>query len=756
MQTTSATYDRILAGTDCSYEAQLVIDDVGTFGESDLMSISTSIEMFQEDPDIGKAIASEINVVMLNPVLPIPTMARIRPQVRAKGIAPKSSKVTIVDEDLASEYATYSSENITFNSSSGASVTGENLSFPVDSTEYLESEWLAQGIFYIDTREVTANNNGLDILTIHGFDAMLKTEQIYSSNASVGDNLDIAFVRAIADAIGVEVDPRTWGIMGTGYVIPFPVGYSMREILGYIASAYAGCFIISDTGQLRLVALEDIEDETRFLIDEIGEIIVFGVDSPEETVTASGAVATFTAGGEYDLDDLEIAIEPVQDLHGYDSPYPAGGGTNILPPTTISGSSHSVTVSTSNDEITINGTADAYGQVLANSTFILPSGTYYFKYFVVSGSGPVIPQIRSTAGTTTYVSGNNSFTLSEATEVKARVTYSNGSVFNNLKIKLMLSKGSTAPSEYADYSNICPISGWTGMDINNAPTVLSLEQGGIYDANGGEAGNANRIRTDFIPISALSKGTNIINLIQSDNVDVRKRYFYWYDANKTYIHDRNGTFNQVFPVELKRSYAPEGAEYLRIVLQNANGDIAITPTGYYLSINAKTIPISWQTEAGTVYKGTLNVLTGVLTVTWVSVTIDGVNKTVRTNGATSVVSNAWFEGATGKKYGQDNILSDKFIYRTGTQPFNMCGRSANIGVEFSLPPDVPQNNTALNAWFASNPTQLLYELDVPVTYQLDPHTVQTLVGQNNLWANTGNIINLEFTEPATEATRILV
>ena len=278
MQNTSATYDRILAGTDYSYETRLVIDGVGTYGESDLMSISTSIEMFQEDPEVGKAIASEINVSMLNPSATIPTMAKLRPQVRSKGYAPKSSKVTITGENLISSYATYSSENITFSSSSGATVAGENLSFAADTTEYLESEWLAQGVYFIDTRDVTQNNNGLDILTLHGFDAMLKTEQMYSSNSAVGDDLDIAYVRAIASAIGVSVDPRTWEIMQTGYMIPFPLGYTMREILGYIASSYVGCFIISDTGQLRLVAFENIVAETRYLIDSAGDAITFGGD----------------------------------------------------------------------------------------------------------------------------------------------------------------------------------------------------------------------------------------------------------------------------------------------------------------------------------------------------------------------------------------------------------------------------------------------------------------------------------------------
>ena len=34
--------------------------------------------------------------------------------------------------------------------------------------------------------------------------------------------------------------------------------------------------------------------------------------------------------------------------------------------------------------------------------------------------------------------------------------------------------------------------------------------------------------------------------------------------------------------------------------------------------------------------------------------------------------------------------------------------------------------------------QIVYELVTPQTYQLDPVTVTTLLGQNNIWADTGD------------------
>ena len=34
---------------------------------------------------------------------------------------------------------------------------------------------------------------------------------------------------------------------------------------------------------------------------------------------------------------------------------------------------------------------------------------------------------------------------------------------------------------------------------------------------------------------------------------------------------------------------------------------------------------------------------------------------------------------------------------------------------------------------------MVYELAEPVVYQLDPVTVQTLLGQNNIWADCGDV-----------------
>ena len=227
MQTTSALYNSIVGG-DHWFETKLDIDNVGTFTESDLFALTTTHAMFDNTPKVGMAVAGEIDVKMLNPSASIPTMACLRPYVRA-----------------------------------------------CNATQ--QSEWIPQGVFYVDTRERTRDDTGLSFLTIHGYDAMLKGEQMYNGRIT-GTSTDTQMVEEIAYQMGISVDSRTTTLMTAAYAIPFPAGYTYREILGFIASMYAGCFIITEEGKLRLVAIYELPPVTNYLIDSAGNWITFGGD----------------------------------------------------------------------------------------------------------------------------------------------------------------------------------------------------------------------------------------------------------------------------------------------------------------------------------------------------------------------------------------------------------------------------------------------------------------------------------------------
>lgn len=252
MQKTSALYKEIIAGNHW-FETKMVIgdefylidenknyitfggtriyydSDSGGFGENMLKEVKTSQHVFTDDkPMIGCCVAAEIDVTMLKPTAVITRMSSMKPFVR------------------------------------------------VCNAEK-QSEWIPKGVYYVDTR---SDGENTDEIVFHGYDAMLKAENDFPMTGDVGTwpKTDIDTVRYISALMGVEVDSRTVDIMQRGYLVQYPGGYAMREILGYIAGMYAGNFVMTDVGKLRLVRLNEIGIETHYLVTNIGDVIKFGGD----------------------------------------------------------------------------------------------------------------------------------------------------------------------------------------------------------------------------------------------------------------------------------------------------------------------------------------------------------------------------------------------------------------------------------------------------------------------------------------------
>lgn len=229
MYTTSLLYRTIIAEAEHWFETQVVIAR-NTCSQSEIMSVSADYRMFTENqPTVGGCLAGELSVSLLNPAFTIPRMALVEPYVRV-----------------------------------------------TDGTQY--SEWIPQGKFYIDTRETTNNDDDLPILSLHCYDAMLKTEADYPSTTHEWPLTDTDVVQEIAGTLGVGVDDRTWDLMTQGYEISLPAGYSMREVLSNIAGMYAGNWIMNYDGELLLVAVNGLPPETNYLVDNIGDAITFGGD----------------------------------------------------------------------------------------------------------------------------------------------------------------------------------------------------------------------------------------------------------------------------------------------------------------------------------------------------------------------------------------------------------------------------------------------------------------------------------------------
>ena len=88
------------------------------------------------------------------------------------------------------------------------------------------------------------------------------------------------------------------------------------------------------------------------------------------------------------------------------------------------------------------------------------------------------------------------------------------------------------------------------------------------------------------------------------------------------------------------------------------------------------------------------------------------------------------------------VISDKLKGILSTDRSNNIGNFITIvnnGLDVAV--SVPDINTLddFNSWIVNNDINMIYELAEPVTVQLTPTEVNTIVGRNNISANTGDV-----------------
>ena len=185
------------------------------------------------------------------------------------------------------------------------------------------------------------------------------------------------------------------------------------------------------------------------------------------------------------------------------------------------------------------------------------------------------------------------------------------------------------------------------------------------------------------------------------------------------------------------------AKYIRFCVGVGATDVQLetgTAATSYAEYQGDTYTFTFPNDAGTVYVGTLDVLSGVLTVTHAGISLDGTQGGIYQNNGQTAISTRAIVTVTGKADGTTGFISDKFAIRSDTDIVGkMTGRAASNKVEFFLPNTVPDTSAGVIAWFTDNPTQLVFPLAEPVTYQLTAQEVTALIGQNNIFADTGNV-----------------
>ena len=192
--------------------------------------------------------------------------------------------------------------------------------------------------------------------------------------------------------------------------------------------------------------------------------------------SGTGDVVSFDTNIPDAIESLIAYITAVQDLNGYDNPWPAGGGKNLLPPLE-SESKNSVAISVADDgTITINGTAseDTYFDCDFSLSWLQGVPFYFMAFNPVASSSNRLslfcitttgnPQINLDTVNAKAITQSSS---ADSTATRWRLRVPSGVQYTNFVIKPMLQIDGTEPSAYSPYSNICPITGWTGCTVTN-------------------------------------------------------------------------------------------------------------------------------------------------------------------------------------------------------------------------------------------------------------------------------------------------
>lgn len=292
-------------------------------------------------------------------------------------------------------------------------------------------------------------------------------------------------------------------------------------------------------------------------------------------------------------------------------------------------------------------------------------------------------------------------------------------------------EGSGDPSP----DNVRPITGWTGAQVTRTGKNL-LENKKVLFVNNIYLG------TDVVDPSSsadthsitLPAGTYTLSIETADgsttNLYIAKVGVQTAFAIATNAKSITFTLFETMDLRLwayKSEYSTVGVG----AITQFQLELGSTTTDYE-PYSGQTYDITFPSEAGTVYGGTLDVTTGELVVDRGYNTIGNIRW---------VYNNQRFlsDALSNKKAGITNIFSSAYATSSSGGAAGMAdkvikGQADNyrIIIADSTYTDIKSFQTAMGD------VQIVYELASPITYTLTPQEITSLLGTNNLWADTGD------------------
>lgn len=304
--------------------------------------------------------------------------------------------------------------------------------------------------------------------------------------------------------------------------------------------------------------------------------------------------------------------------------------------------------------------------------------------------------------------------------------------------------GSGTPSS----TNVRAISGWQNVNVVRCGKNLfdknQTLSNGFIQSDGSIGTSSSYVYTDYIKVKPNTNYTTSGDVALSNT------------RNNIACYDKNFAFIERLNTDKAGGWTfttPNNCNYIRMNLGGAGRDLNTiqleegSSATTYEAYNGISVTVAL---GQTVYGGYLDVISGVLTITNVLIEYDGssdetwqkvsgtgkfyiVNTDMPSYVEAGKISNIYpFSGeASG---GSSAVTVDKSFY-TQTYP-----SQPNYNRVWIYNSDYEEySNTQFKEVLSNQPIDILVELVTPTTVQLSSNQISTILGQNNIYANTGDI-----------------
>jgi hypothetical protein len=352
----------------------------------------------------------------------------------------------------------------------------------------------------------------------------------------------------------------------------------------------------------------------------------------ESSKTVTGNPITVNDAAPINAEDITVDITPVQDLHGYDKPWAGGAGKNKLPMTvegikavnrdgTWSGNVYSIyngTVEILTDSadnvigIKVSGNFSAGLQFYIKINIGLPSGDYK-----LNGGISQAKRIYFYDGSNWYdaMGSDANFTITTQTTQSVAIVIPSGQ--NNDTFYPMIRLATETDATFAPYSNICPIEGRTGAELDrvgkNWFDKSTILEGYRIGAAGNPVAQTGTWISDYIDVKDLWGKSIVANV---DSVIA------FYSQDKSFI-ERTSLYTV-------GKIVPQNAYYL--IVQNTDAEL----NTYQLELG--TQPTAYEPYQHA--QATIKFINNLVTPDFTAQTVEGITYTPTADGGVKMVGTA--------------------------------------------------------------------------------------------------------------------